>query len=1568
MAEAYFCGRFACFSTLVSIPNFSPIGPSYRTSQFSLFSLIFNLMNSTSTPHSPVAGFRQWLLPLTGVLLLTTASANAIAPTTGKTVLAANNFVPRDDSNEVPLNTATPGNVLLNDENPDNLPAAAYTATVVTTPTHGTLALAADGSYTYTPTTGYLGPDSFTYRICQLNGTPACSGTAAVGLNVYDPATACAAASGPNLLANPGFENGNTGFTTGYSFVASPQPSPNGLYAAGAYAVGPNATAYHTAFQGTGRGGTGNFMIVNGAANIPRVYSQTVNVVPNRYYVLSFYANSVNPGSPARLGFTINGKSVSAVTTLGTTPAYQAITDVWFSGASTTATFQIQDINKDAGGNDFGLDDVYFGTCSQSLRVSNVTQSPPVPNTAGAARLLPLVGAVTGGPPSVQVASFTIVTTPTSGTLRLNGPMGPLVAAGRVIPYANRDNLYYTPVSGFVGNSTFTYTATDSQGGPADNTATFTIPVVAFGFVARNDSRDVPRNTATTGSVIPNDDNRDNTANFTATLVASPAHGTVDLDANGGYTYTPTTGYLGADSFTYQICQAGPPAACSNTATVALNVYNPAAVCIATAGANLLVNPGFAGGNTGFTTDYTFVASPQPSPNGLYAEGTYAVGSNANTYHNAFQGTGRGGVGNFMIVNGAADKPEVYRQTVSVLPNRYYSLSVYATSLRPARPAQLAFTINDQSVSEVTTLAGSTAYERLETVWFSGSSTSATLEIRNVNKSANGNKFGLDDLYFGTCSLLVANVTHSPAVPNTAAPTRLLPLAATLTGTTPGGTIASLVIATLPGSGTLRLGGPTGPLVTAGQTIPYPSRDNLYYLPVSPFTGNTTFTYTALDSDGNPSYNTATYTIPVVAAVADVTTSISGPTTVEVGQPTGQFTVNFINNGPDAALDVRRTVTLPVGASMTTVQIAASGGTYNAGTRVLDFGRDPRLGAGLTNSFTFSFTAPSTTGTRSLVSNTGTPTNQGSNTAPDQFTRNIQVANASTNRFVTNDDSNEVPQNTTRAGNVIINDNNPDNTLNYTATVGTSPTHGTLVLSPDGSYTYTPTTGYLGPDNFTYRICQGSPAVCSNTSTVALNVYDAARVCRSATGRNLLDNPGFNQGNADFTSSYDYVASPQASPNGLYPEGTYAVAADSHTFHNSFQGVGRGGSGNFMMVNGSADLSQVYVQTVRVIPNRYYTFSVYASSVFPDSPAELGFAINGKSVSVVTRLTGALNRYQLISDIWYSGTNTTAAFEIRDVNREETGNDFGLDDLYFGTCNANLTVRNVMQRPAIRRNAPATRLLPMEATATGPGVSVASLVIQSLPSAGTLRLGGPTGPLVTVGQVIPYDSRENLYYTSTSAGTTSFTYSAVDNEEAGSNDVATFTIPVDEPLPVTLVNFSATAVNNVDARLVWRTATELRNDRFEVERSFDSQTFSNLATVAGQGTKSTATDYTLTDTGVGQTAAGTVYYRLRQVDSDETATYSPVRMVHFTRSAAETIRCYPNPMTAETTLDLSQLPSGTYHVRLIDMVGRVVMNTQLAPGLHTLDLHELVSGSYVLQVRGDHGGQSVHVSKRVTKN
>ena len=72
------------------------------------------------------------------------------------------------------LTVAAASGVLANDTGPGR------TATVVTGPAHGTLAMNADGSFGYTPAAGYIGPDAFSYAATNSAGSAQATVTLAV--------------------------------------------------------------------------------------------------------------------------------------------------------------------------------------------------------------------------------------------------------------------------------------------------------------------------------------------------------------------------------------------------------------------------------------------------------------------------------------------------------------------------------------------------------------------------------------------------------------------------------------------------------------------------------------------------------------------------------------------------------------------------------------------------------------------------------------------------------------------------------------------------------------------------------------------------------------------------------------------------------------------------------------------------------------------------------------------------------------------------------------------------------------------------------------------------------------------------------------------------------------------------------------------------------------------------------------------------------------------------------------------------------------------------------------------
>ncbi|QHL87611.1 T9SS type A sorting domain-containing protein [Nibribacter ruber] len=146
------------------------------------------------------------------------------------------------------------------------------------------------------------------------------------------------------------------------------------------------------------------------------------------------------------------------------------------------------------------------------------------------------------------------------------------------------------------------------------------------------------------------------------------------------------------------------------------------------------------------------------------------------------------------------------------------------------------------------------------------------------------------------------------------------------------------------------------------------------------------------------------------------------------------------------------------------------------------------------------------------------------------------------------------------------------------------------------------------------------------------------------------------------------------------------------------------------------------------------------------------------------------------------------------------------------------------------------------------------------------------------------------------------------------------------PLPVSLTRFDGVSRNGV-VELSWATATEINNDRFEIERSTNGKDFVKIGEVKGAGNSSILRDYTFTDR---QASKGTVYYRLNQVDLDNSHEYSKVIAVqHNLRGAGNGFRVtmYPNPVSnGNLNIRFDEMPqnAGDVAMQLVDMSGRVL--------------------------------------------
>jgi CSLREA domain-containing protein len=135
----------------------------------------------------------------------------------------------------------------------------------------------------------------------------------------------------------------------------------------------------------------------------------------------------------------------------------------------------------------------------------------------------------------------------------------------------------YTPNQNFNGTDSFSFKANDGQLDSNVVTVNITINPVDETPNAVNDSYIINRNntlTVAAPGVLANDTDAENSP-LTAILSSDASHGTVVLNANGSFTYTPVAGYSGADSFEYQ---ANDGTSNSNVAVVNITVKAPLTV------------------------------------------------------------------------------------------------------------------------------------------------------------------------------------------------------------------------------------------------------------------------------------------------------------------------------------------------------------------------------------------------------------------------------------------------------------------------------------------------------------------------------------------------------------------------------------------------------------------------------------------------------------------------------------------------------------------------------------------------------------------------------------------------------------------------------------------------------------------------------------------------------------------------------------------------------------------------------------------------------------------------------
>jgi VCBS repeat-containing protein len=135
----------------------------------------------------------------------------------------------------------------------------------------------------------------------------------------------------------------------------------------------------------------------------------------------------------------------------------------------------------------------------------------------------------------------------------------------------------YTPDGNFCGTDSFTYTANDGKANSNTATVTITVRCINDPPAANDNSHVTPEDTPVPGTATASDVDGPSAS---YTVLAGPANGTLTLNVNGAYTYTPNANYHGPDSFTFKVVD-GAGGSDEGQVTIDVTPVNDLPVCTA---------------------------------------------------------------------------------------------------------------------------------------------------------------------------------------------------------------------------------------------------------------------------------------------------------------------------------------------------------------------------------------------------------------------------------------------------------------------------------------------------------------------------------------------------------------------------------------------------------------------------------------------------------------------------------------------------------------------------------------------------------------------------------------------------------------------------------------------------------------------------------------------------------------------------------------------------------------------------------------------------------------------------
>ena len=944
---------------------------------------------------------------------------------------------------DVPLVIAAPG-VLSNDSDADG---DALSAVLAVGPANGTVTMNADGSFEYVPNADFNGTDSFTYAASDGSGSAEATVTITVNPVNDDPTAEADSYStdedtelvigAPGLLENDSDADGDP-----LTAVLGTGPA-NGtvtLNADGSFSYMPNAdfsgsdSFTYKASDGSGESEETTVSItVNPVNDAPSAIEDLYATEEDTALVIAAPGVLANDADP-------EGDPLTAI--LGTGPANGTVTlnadgsleytpNADFSGVD-SFTYMVNDGSADS------------SETTVTINVNSVNDAPVAANDEYAVNedeeLTIAAPGILGNDSDIDgdALSAVMVSGPASGTVTVN-PDG---------------SFTYTPNADFNGVDGFSYQVSD--GTESSDVATVTINVCPQNDdpTAAEDSYSTDEDTAlviAAPGVLSNDTDPDGDP-LTAILGTGPANGTVTLNADGSFEYTPNADFSGSDSFTYTASD-GSGASAETTVNITVSAVNDDPTAEGDSfstdedTALVIAAPGVLGNDADPDGDpLTAILGTGPA-NGtvtLNADGSFEYAPNAD-FNGADSFT-------YKVSDGTSESEEV---TVSITVN---PISDAPTGLEDAfsTDEDMALTIaapgvlandSDADGDPLTAVLGTGPANGTVTLNADGSfEYTPNADFNGADSFTYKVSDGTNESGEITVSLTVNPVNDDPTSAadayTTDENTELIVDAATgvlANDSDPDLDALSAILVTGPANGTLSLN----------------ADGSFEYTPTSGFSGSDTFIYKA--SDGTVEGPETTVTITVNDVNSAPTARNDAYSMAEDGTLIRDAVGGVLRNDTDAEGDSLSAIMVD-GPSHGSLTLNADG-SFNYSPDADFHGQD-------------TFTYQASDGTESS----------------ETVTVTINIASVNDEPVSQDDEYLTLAGDTleiTAEGGVLANDSDvEDDPLTVTLIQG--PQHGTLTLNSDGSFTYTPDTDFSGEDTFTYQVNDGEAD--GNVATVKISV------------------------------------------------------------------------------------------------------------------------------------------------------------------------------------------------------------------------------------------------------------------------------------------------------------------------------------------------------------------------------------------------------------------------------------------------------------------------------------------------